>query len=63
MIVVLKNLNINNDLERNEIKMDDKKPKNKRDLGKVAVRVIALILAILMVLAVAATLIYYLVTM
>ena len=63
MIVVLKNLNINNDLERNEIKMDDKKQKNKRDLGKVAVRVIALILAILMVLAVAATLIYYLVTM
>lgn len=43
--------------------MDDKKQKNKRDLGKVAVRVIALILAILMVLAVAATLIYYLVTM
>ena len=63
MIVVLKNLNINNDLERNEIKMDDKKQKNKRDLGKVAVRVIALILAILMVVAVAATLIYYLVTM
>ena len=43
--------------------MDDKKQKNKRDLGKVAVRVIALILAILMVVAVAATLIYYLVTM
>lgn len=39
----------------------DKKQKNKKDMGKIAVRIIALILAILMVLAVATTLIYYLV--
>lgn len=39
----------------------DKKQKNKREKGKLAVRIIALILAILMVLAVATTFIYYLV--
>ena len=39
----------------------DRKQKNKHDIGKIGVRVIALILAILMILAVAATLIYYLV--
>ena len=37
----------------------DKKEKNRRDLGKIATRVIAGILAILMVLAVGATLVYY----
>ena len=36
------------------------KQKNKRDLGKIAIKIIALILALLMILAVAATLIYYL---
>ncbi len=39
----------------------DKKQKNKREKGKLAVRITALILAILMVLAVATTFIYYLV--
>lgn len=36
------------------------KNENKRDLGKIAIKIIALILALLMILAVAATLIYYL---
>lgn len=41
----------------------DKKQKNKHDMGRIGVRIIALILAILMVLAVAATLIYNLIAM
>ena len=39
----------------------ENKHKNKRDIGRIAIRIIAAILAVLMVLAVAATLIYYLV--
>lgn len=39
----------------------DSKQKNKRDIGRIAVKIVASILAILMVLAVAATFIYYLV--
>lgn len=39
----------------------DKKDKHKRDIGRIATRVIAGILAILMILAVAGTLIYYLI--
>lgn len=35
--------------------------KKQRDIGRIATRVIALVLAVLMVLAVAGTLIYYLV--
>ena len=35
--------------------------KKQRDIGRIATRIIALVLAILMVLAVAGTLIYYLV--
>ena len=38
-----------------------KKEKNRRDYGRLAIRIIAGVLAVLMVLAVAATLIYYLV--
>lgn len=41
----------------------DKKQKSKRDMGKIATRIIAAILAILMILAVATTLVYYLVNM
>ena len=41
----------------------EKKQKNKRDVKKIAVRIIALILAILMILAVATTLIFYLLEM
>ena len=41
----------------------NKKQKNKRDMGKIATRVMAAILAILMVLAVASTLIYYLINL
>ena len=41
----------------------EKKQKIKRDMGKIAIRIIALVLAIVMVLAVAATLVYYLVAM
>ena len=41
----------------------DKKQKNKKDMGKMGVRIMALILTILMVLAVASTLIYYLIVM
>ena len=41
----------------------EKKQKIRRDVGKIAIKVIALILAILMVLAVAATLIFYLIAM
>lgn len=37
--------------------------KKQRDIGKIATKIIALILAILMVLAVAGTLIYYLVVL
>lgn len=37
----------------------EKKEKNKRDIGKIATKIIAAILAILMILAVSATLIYY----
>ena len=39
----------------------DKKEKNKRDLGKIITKIIAAILAILMILAVAGTLIYYII--
>ncbi len=39
----------------------DKKEKNKRDIGKIATKIIAAILALFMILAVAATLIYYLI--
>ncbi len=39
----------------------NKKEKNRRDYGRLAIRIIAGVLAVLMVLAVAATLIYYLV--
>lgn len=41
----------------------NKKAKNRRDVGKIATRVIAAILAVLMVLAVASSLIYYLISM
>ena len=41
----------------------DKKQKLKRDMGKITVKIIALILAIVMIFAVAATLIYYLIAM
>ena len=41
----------------------EKKQKIKRDVGKMATRIIALVLAIVMVLAMAATLVYYLVAM
>ncbi len=41
----------------------EKKQKIRRDVGKITIKVIALILAILMVLAVAATLIFYLIAM
>ena len=43
-----------------KIKMD-KKEKNRRDFGRLAIKIIAGILALMMVLAVAGTLIYYLV--
>lgn len=39
----------------------DKKEKNKRDIGKIATKIIAAILVLFMILAVAATLIYYLI--
>ena len=39
----------------------DKKEKNKRDIGKIVTKIIAAILALFMILAVAATLIYYLI--
>ena len=39
------------------------KQKNKRDVGKIATRIMAAILAILMLLAMGTTLIYYLITM
>ena len=38
----------------------EKKPINKKDVGKIATKVMAAILALLMILAVAGTLIYYL---
>lgn len=41
----------------------NKKAKDRRDVGKIATRVIAAILAVLMVLAVASSLIYYLISM
>ena len=37
----------------------ENKNKNKRDIGRIAIRIIAAILAVLMVLAVAATLVSY----
>ena len=39
------------------------KKKNKRDVGKIATRIMAAILAILMLLAMGTTLIYYLINM
>ncbi len=41
----------------------NKRQKNKRDVGKIATRIVAAILAVLMVLAVASSLIYYLIGM
>ena len=41
----------------------NKRQKNKRDVGKIATRIVAAILAVLMVLAVASSLIYYLICM
>lgn len=43
--------------------MSDKKEKVKRDLGKIATKVIATILAIMMVVAVGGTLVYYIMSM
>ena len=39
------------------------KQKNKKDVGKIATRIMAAILAILMILAMGTTLIYYLINM
>lgn len=39
----------------------DKNTKRKRDIGKIATKIMGLILALMMVLSVAATLIYYIV--
>lgn len=39
------------------------KQKNKQDLGRIATRIIAAVLAVLMVVAFAATVIYYLINM
>ncbi len=40
--------------------MADKKEKVKRDIGRIAIKIIAAILAVVMILAVGATLVYYL---
>ena len=40
--------------------MSEKKEKAKRDIGRIATKIIAAILAIVMILAVGATLVYYL---
>ncbi len=45
------------------MKKTNKKQKNRRDMGKIATRIVAAILAVLMVLAVASSLIYYLISM
>ncbi len=39
----------------------EKKQKNKKDVGKIAGKIMAIILAALMILSVAATLIYYII--
>lgn len=39
----------------------EKKQKNKKDIGRIAIKITAIILAILMVLAVATTFVYYLI--
>lgn len=41
----------------------EKKQKNKKDIGKVGTKIMAIILAAMMVLSVAATLIYYIIYM
>lgn len=41
----------------------EKKQKNKRDIGKIATKVMAAVLALLMILAVGGTLVYYLINM
>ena len=41
----------------------EKTQKNKRDIGKIATKVMAAILALLMILAVGGTLVYYLINM
>ncbi len=43
------------------IKGTKNKKENKRDFGKIATRVMAVVLALLMILSVATTLIYYLI--
>ena len=42
-------------------KMKKEEPKKKHDIGKIATKVMAAILALMMVLAVAGTLIYYII--
>ena len=44
-------------------KKKEKNQKSKRDIGKIATKVMAAILALLMILAVAGTLVYYLINM
>ena len=41
----------------------EKTQKNRRDMGKIATKIMAAILAILMILAVGGTLVYYLINM
>lgn len=41
----------------------EKTQKNRRDIGKIATKIMAAILAILMILAVGGTLVYYLINM
>lgn len=41
----------------------EKKQKNKKDIGKLAARIMAIVLATMMILSVAGTLIYYIVAM
>lgn len=50
----------NFEIEEGRLKMAEKKEKVKRDIGRIATKIIAAILAIVMILAVGATLVYYL---
>lgn len=51
---------VNNKTKRTKGKEKIKKEKNRKDLGRIAIKVTAAVLAIIMMVAVAGTLLYYL---
>ena len=61
IVFLLEQLIKNITVEGKQMAKEDKANKNKRNMGRIAARVLAIILALLMVAAVVVTLVYYLI--